>query len=175
MDKKATASTSFEEAFAFTQSLMAQMLANQLTEAEIEEAIASLVQSQNGARGFFVTYLTDDSNLADNPSTGVISALESSPGIVSELMVKNIAMSTAMAITHNRHNDPEMVASSQRVSQRSADVIKKMQPLDILTEELKKLKLSVNTGEGSYQEFLEKWGYDQEQKEAIAQIIAEFC
>jgi hypothetical protein len=49
---------SFEDAIAFTQSLLPQMVETNLSESQIEDAIASLVKTQNGARGFFVTYLT---------------------------------------------------------------------------------------------------------------------
>jgi uncharacterized membrane protein (DUF441 family) len=51
-------SVTFEEAIAFTQSLMSQIEAGEVSPSEIRNAIAQLVKSENGARGFFVTYLT---------------------------------------------------------------------------------------------------------------------
>ncbi|MDJ0901364.1 MAG: hypothetical protein QNJ55_21410 [Xenococcus sp. MO_188.B8] len=71
-------SLSFPEAIAFTQSLMEKITEGKLQETEIQEQVTSLVSSQNGARGFFVTYLTSDSALADNPSPGIIRALQTS-------------------------------------------------------------------------------------------------
>jgi hypothetical protein len=165
-----TMECSFEEAIAFTNSLLDRMEAGKLTEAEIEEAIASLVQSENGARGFFVTYLTDDRSLADNPSNAVIQALKSSPEIVSELLVKNVAMSAAMAVTHRRNGDEEMAQSSDRVRRRTFNLIGQVQ-LDSVFDRLEKLKESVTTGAGAYQSFLERWGYDREQKQVIENAL----
>ncbi len=168
--KKLT-SLSFPEAIATTQSLMNQIQAGKLTETEIEATVSSLVNSKQGARGFFVAYLTGDMTLADNPSVGIINALKSAPNLVGELLVKNVAMSTAMAVTHRRNQDEENAHSSDRVSRRSANLIKQLNS-DVIAEELKKLQATLTTGEGSYQEFLQKWGYDAEQKKMIEQAIS---
>jgi len=156
----------FEEAIAFTQSLLEGMESESLNEADIQEAIASLVQFPNGARGFFVTYLTADSNLPDNPSPAVINALTTSPEIVSDLLVKNLAMSSGMVITHLRQDNPAMAESSSRVSRRTKQLIQLLN-LDNLADLLAQLELSVKTKSGKYQDFLKRWGYDQEQLEAI--------
>ena len=163
---------SFPEAIATTQSLMNQIEAEKLTESEIETKVTSLVNSKPGARGFFVAYLTGDSTLPDHPSLGVIKALKSSPELVGELLVKNVAMSAAMVVSHRRNNDRENAQSSEQVCRRSAKLIKQVN-LDFITEELNRLQTTLATGEGSYQEFLQKWGYDDEQKESIARAIAQ--
>jgi hypothetical protein len=169
---KISESISFQEAIATTQSLLEEMEANRASEREVEEAIASLVKSMNGARGFFVTYLTDDRSFADSPSEFVIEALKSFPEIVSELLVKNVAMSAAMAVVHRRNNDEDMAQGSDRVCRRSIQLIQKLQ-LDELTNKLKQLQQSIATSEGSYADFLQKWGYasDREQIQAIQEAI----
>ncbi|MDJ0690307.1 MAG: hypothetical protein QNJ41_17580 [Xenococcaceae cyanobacterium MO_188.B32] len=169
-NRETTTSISFPQAIATTQSLMKQIEAGELDEEEIETKIASLVNSKQGARGFFVAYLTGDLPLADNPSVGVINALKSAPHLVGELLVKNVAMSTAMAVTHRRNNDTENTQESEKVARRSINLIKQLN-LDVITKELIKLQTSLTTGEGSYQEFLDKWGYDAEQKEMIGFAI----
>ena len=156
----------FEEAIAFTQSLLEGMESESLTQTDIQEAIASLVQFPNGARGFFVTYLTANSNLPDNPSPAVINALATSPEIVSDLLVKNLAMSSAMVITHLRQDNPTMAQSSRRVTSRTKQLIQLLN-LDSLADLLTQLELSVKTKNGKYQDFLKRWGYDPEQLEAI--------
>ncbi len=164
-------SVSFPEAITLTQSLLQKMEAGELENIAIEKTISSLVATENGARGFFVTYLTDEGDLADKPTEAVIKALQSSPEIVSQLLVKNIAMSTAMAITHRRQDNETMAQSSQKVSRRSAELIKQLN-LDGIPQKLEKLHHSAVSGEGEYQGFLERWGYDSEQKQAIATVIA---
>lgn len=163
---------SFPDAIAATQSLMAQMANNQLNEAEIEQAISSIVSSKSGARGFFVSYLTSDMTLADRPASGAIDALKTAPEVISELLVKNLAMSSAMAITHRRNQDETNAQGSERVTKRTANLIRLVN-LDLVTEELNKLKATIATGEGEYQDFLKRWGYDRQQQEVIQQAIAQ--
>ncbi|MBR8826788.1 MAG: hypothetical protein DSM107014_02610 [Gomphosphaeria aponina SAG 52.96 = DSM 107014] len=172
MNKQVSDNLSFEEAIAFTQSLLEERETGKLGEEETQEAITSLVKSENGARGFFVTYLTGEYALADNPSTAVINALKSAPEIVSALLVKNLAMSAAMAVTHRRNNNEEMAQASDRVRLRTAEIIKQVK-LDLVCQELEQLRESLTTGEGSYEAFLQRWGYDTEQRQVIEQTSLE--
>ncbi|MGK7956457.1 MAG: hypothetical protein AB4063_14595 [Crocosphaera sp.] len=157
---------SFEDALQLTETFIEAMVKKQLKDYEIEEIITTLVNSENGARGFFVIYLTSDISLADHPSEGVINALKTSPKIVSELLVKNLAMSSAMAVTHRRNNDEENAQSSEQVSRRTHNLIKQIN-LDLIKEKLDELKQTIINNDGSYQTFLEKWRYDEEQKQII--------
>jgi hypothetical protein len=161
----------FAMAIAQTESLMTRIEAGNLNTEEIEKAIASLVESQDGARGFFVAYLTSELAFADNPSIEIINALKSSPQIVSELLVKNLAMSAAMAVTHRRNKDEEKAQNSERVCRRSANLIQQIN-LDLVNLKLRELEASVASREGSYQDFLQRWGYDSEQRQAIQEAIA---
>lgn len=160
----------FEQAIALTQSLLAQIEAGELSEEDIESVVSQLVSSENGARGFFVTYLTDSRSLADRPSVGVINALRTSPEIVSELLVKNVAMSAAMVVAHRRRQDEEMAATSARTSTRSADLITTLElpPAHKLAQQMLE---SVTAGGGVYEAFLKRWGYDAEQRLAIQQAL----
>ncbi len=172
LNLKVPESITFEEALTVSASLLAQMEGGKLTESQIQESIESLVRSENGARGFFVTYLTDDRTLADNPSDAVVNALQSSPEIAGELLVKNIAMSAGMSVTHRRNNNEQMAKSSERVTNRSAILVERAN-LDTVPEKLQKLRESAITGEGEYQDFLERWGYDAEQKQVIEKAISQ--
>ena len=157
---------SFEDALQLTENLLEAMVENKLNDYEIEEIITTLVSSQNGARGFFVTYLTSDLPLADHPTNVVVNALKYSPDLVSELLVKNLAMSSAMALTHRRNNNEEMAQGSDRVCQRTSNLIRKVN-LELMAEKLQELKQTIITGNGNYSTFLERWGYDAEQKKLI--------
>jgi hypothetical protein len=160
----------FEEAIAFTQSLMSQMAAGELSTPEISDAIAQLVKTENGARGFFVTYLTSEGTLADHPSPEVIQALQSSPDIVAELSVKNLAMSAAQAVTHRRKGNEDMAKRSERVRSRTTHLIEQLK-LPQLRERSLALQESAATGEGSYQTFLQRWGYDAQQRQVISEAL----
>lgn len=170
--EQTTTPLSFRDAIAATQALMVKMANHELNEAEIEREIAAIVSTKNGGRGFFVSYLTSDMSLADAPSLGVIEGLKTAPEVVGELLVKNLAMSSAMAVTHRRNHDRENAAASQRVARRTNNLINRVD-LDSIAEELKQLQITIDTGNGSYTDFLNRWGYDAEQQEVIRQAIAE--
>lgn len=160
----------FEDAIALTQSLLDRMEQGELSDGELQESIASLASSETGARGFFVTYLSDSRPFVDHPSEAIIQALHTSPDIVAELLVKNLAMSSAMAITHRRNQDEAMAEGSDRVRSRTADLIQRLQ-LPQVAQRAKKLHESSITGEGDYHAFLKRWGYDAEQREVIRQAM----
>ncbi|NHC33098.1 hypothetical protein [Scytonema millei] len=164
------AAVSFEQAIALTQSLLSQVEAGTLSETDIATVISALVKTENGARGFFVTYLTSESSVADSPSDAVIEALRSSPDISAELLVKNIAMSTAQAIFHHRQQKEDMAKGSERVSQRTTKLIQ-LVDLPSVRDRTQQLMHSAKTGEGTYKAFLERWHYDTEQRQAISQAL----
>ena len=166
----ASESITFEGAIELTQSLLSLIEADQLSEADIEQAVRSLVKTQNGARGFFVTYLTDDLPEADSPSPGVVEALRSAPEIVAELLVKNLAMSAAMVVYHSRHQSEEKAAGSARVQKRSRNLIQILQMPACQTLASQMLE-SLQNANGEYEEFFQRWGYDNEQKLAIGSAV----
>ena len=161
---------SFPQAIQATQSLMDKIKHEQLDEKRIEKEVANIVNSKRGGRGFFVSYLTSNLSIADNPSVGIINGLRTSTKVVSELLVKNLAMSSAMAVTHLNNNDLVNFQLSQQVSRRTSNIIQKIQ-LDLIEKELKKLKHTILTGKGDYTNFLERWNYNCAQKQAIYKAI----
>lgn len=162
----------FEEAIALTQEIMGKMENNTLSPEAVQTLIADLVATSNGARGFFVTYLTADSSLPDQPSEAVLAALETSPELVSELLVKNVAMSTAMAMTHRRQDNESMAQGSDRVQRRSINLIQKLNT-ESIQEKAQQMRESALTGKGEAEvAFFKRWGYDEQQRSAIAQSLA---
>jgi len=157
--------TTFEQAIAYTAQILEQ---SDLTSDELSQAIAKLIGTEYGARGFFVTYLTGDWAIADQPF--VIQALRTVPTPASELLVKNLAMSTAMAITHRRQGHEQQALGSERVRDRAAKLIALVDHPEIARIAALMLT-SAQVGTGVYGDFLQKWGYDQEQKAAIASIF----
>ena len=161
----------FERAIALTQSLMSYMEQGNISDDEISATIQKLASTLPGARGFFVSYLTDDRPFADRPSEATLAGLASSADIVADLLVKNLAMSSAMVLTHRRRDDETMAKQSERVRNRSGQLIKSLN-LPQVAEKLPQLLATAQTGEGTYQSFMQRWNYDEEQREAIAIAIA---
>jgi hypothetical protein len=164
----------FEDAIALTQSLLDQREQATLQDADFAAAVAELTATHNGARGFFVAYLTDSRELMDSLLPVVASALKQSPAIAPELLVKNLAMSTAMEITHRRNHNPDQAAQSAQVQQRTAALMKLL-GVPYFQTEAEGLWQGISAEAGSYAAFLKRWGYDAEQKTAIAQGLQAVC
>ncbi|MCZ8067479.1 MAG: hypothetical protein ACK5QJ_15095 [Microcystis sp.] len=161
----------FENAIQQTQDLLSQI--EFLDIDTITQKLTDLVSTENGARGFFVTYLTSDLSYTEHPSLEVITALKTSPILVNELLVKNLAMSTAMVVYHRSQGDEANAQGSEKVQEKTGQLIKQLLSQS-LAEKLQQLATSLNTGQGEYQAFLERWGYDDCQRQAIAEIIQPF-
>ncbi len=159
-------SITFEGAIAETQVLLEQMEVQQLSGSELVEQVKALVASENGVRGFFVTYLTDERSLFDQNHPEIVEAFQSSPTIVAEFLVKNLAMSSGMALYHHRQNDDENAQGSERVQRRTASLIAQVQLPDVTAKAIALIE-TLKTGTGDYQAFLDRWGYDADQRQAI--------
>jgi hypothetical protein len=166
------ANIKFNEAIDLTQLFLTQLQKNELTSPQILEFVSTLIQTANGARGFFVTYLTAQNPICDEPQSEVIAAIAAHPEVAADLLVKNIAMSTAQQLYHHRRNDSEMIASSATVAARTTKMIQALN-LPQIQDMFRDLVSTIETGTGSYTEFLTRWGYDDEQKQSIGQIVSQ--
>lgn len=166
------ANIKFDAAIDLTQLFLTQLKKNELTSAQILDFVSALIQTSNGARGFFVTYLTTPDPICDEPQAEVITAIATHPDIAADLLVKNIAMSTAQQLYHQRRNDNDMMASSATVAARTTKMIRLLN-LPQIQEMCRELVSTIQTGSGSYTEFLARWGYDDEQKQSIGQVVSQ--
>jgi hypothetical protein len=161
---------SFEQAMTLSQDVLEHAVAAAPAISDWSDAIAALVRTENGARGFFVVYLSDDRPAMETLLPSVATALAPSPTTVSPLLVKNLAMSTAMGLAHRRHDDEASAQGSDRVRSRTLRLIQSLPRLHLQTQ-AHQLLASLDTGTGEYQAFLTRWGYDEGQKQAIRQAI----
>jgi hypothetical protein len=166
------ANIKFNEAIDLTQLFLTQLQKNELTSPQILDFVSTLIQTANGARGFFVTYLTAQNPICDEPQSEVIAAIAAHPEVAADLLVKNIAMSTAQQLYHHRRNDSEMIASSATVAARTTKMIQALN-LPQIQDMFRDLVSTIETGTGSYTEFLTRWGYDDEQKQSIGQVVSQ--
>lgn len=164
------ADITFEQAIAQTQTLIEARTKGEIDAQQFAQGVQALVQSENGARGFFVTYLTLDEPWADQPDEPLVQALATSPAIVSELLVKNLVMSTAMGITHRRNGDLEMAKGSDRVQRRTQQLLERLK-LPEVPPKAREMARNAAGETGTYSDFLQRWGYDAEQRQAIQQVL----
>ena len=141
---------------------------DEISDEVISDRIGELIKTVEGERGFFVVSLSIDCPLMDRFPDALIFQLRSSGEIVIDLTVKNLAMSSAMIITHRKNKDPQEM-QSKRIKIRCIELLKLLDStqvkkrLDVLLEATK--------GNGTDLKFLKKWGYNDEQINAISESI----
>jgi hypothetical protein len=79
-------------------------------------------------------------------------------------------MSTAMGLHHGRAGDAQQQGRSERIRERSSELLRQLQP-QLVKQRLDVMLAAATTGSGPDQEFFERWGYDPEQKGAIAAAV----
>ena len=143
---------------------------DEISDEVISDRIGELIKTEEGARGFFVISLSLDCPLMDRFPDALIFQLRNAGEIVVDLTVKNLAMSSAMIITHRMNKDPQGI-QSERIKIRCIELLKLLDStqvkkrLDVLLEATK--------GNGADLEFLNRWGYNNEQIKAISESIYE--
>ncbi|MFN9644489.1 MAG: hypothetical protein ACK6BG_05060 [Cyanobacteriota bacterium] len=155
----------FQEAMAISAEKLALWDAGELSDEVLADAVGQLVSHRDGARGFFVVSLTGDSPLMDRlPEALVFQLRQAGVGVV-DLTVRNLAMSTAMAVHHRRQQDPSLLDGSLRVRARSRELLAQLDPA-LVKEKLEDM-LDGLKGQGEERAFYERWGYDEEQRQEI--------
>ena len=143
---------------------------DEISDEVISDRIGELIKTIEGARGFFVVSLSIDCPLLDRFPDALIFQLRSSGETVVDLTVKNLAMSSAMIITHQKNNNPQEI-QSQRIKVRCIELLKRLDSnqvkkrLDLLIDAIK--------GKGPDLKFLKRWNYNDEQINAISESIYE--
>jgi len=143
---------------------------DEISDEVISDRIGELIKTVDGARGFFVVSLSIDCSLMDRFPDALIFQLRSSGEIVVDLTVKNLAMSSAMVITHRRNNDPQEI-QSERIKIRCIELLKLLDSSKV--KKRLELLLEATKGDGADLKFLARWGYDLEQIKAISSSIYE--
>ena len=143
---------------------------DEISDEVISDRIGELIKTVEGARGFFVVSLSIDCALMDRLPDALIFQLRSSGEIVVDLTVKNLAMSSAMIITHRKNKDTHEL-QSERIKSRCIELLKLLDS----TQVKKRLDvlLDATKGNGTDLKFLNKWGYNDKQINAISESIYE--
>jgi len=144
--------------------------AGELSDEVLADRVAELVASRDGARGFFVVALAGDSPLLDRLPEPLLLQLRLAGEPVVDLTVRNLAMSTAMVLDHGRRGDAGQQAGSERVQGRALELLRQLEP-QAVCRRLETLLEAARDGQGEDVAFLERWGYDPQQREAIVAAI----
>lgn len=161
---------SFQQAMEITAQWLALWEAGELSDEVLADRVGELVSSRDGARGFFVVALAGESPVLDRLNEPLLLQLRRAGEPVVDLSARNLAMSTAMALAHERNGDSDQRAGSLRVQARSTDLLRHLEP-EAVRRRLESMLQAARNGEGEDVTFLERWGYDSEQRQAITAAI----
>jgi hypothetical protein len=162
---------SFQEAIAQSTEWIRRWDQEELSEDVLADAVGELVRERDGARGFFVASLTSDSPLMDRLPEALVYQLRLAGEGVVDLTVRNLAMSTAMGVHHKRNGDQGLLDGSLRVRSRCLELLRWLEPHQVKNR-LEMMIEGLNS-RGEDQTFLERWGYDDVQRDEIRKAIAE--
>jgi len=161
---------SFPQAMEISAQWLQLWEAGELSDEVLADRVAELVASRDGARGFFVVSLVGDCPLMDRLPEPLVLQLRLACEPVVDLTARNLAMSTAMALHHGRAGDNDQQAASERVSGRCCELLRLLEPAAVKTR-LETLLAAARDGQGEDVAFLDRWGYDPQQRQAIAAAI----
>ena len=160
----------FQQAMEITAAWLQQWENEEISDEVLADRVGEIVASRDGARGFFVVSLAGDSALMDRMPDAVAGQLREAGAGVVDLSVRNLAMSTAMALQHRRNGDATQQAGSERVTIRCTELLRLLNPA-LVKERLEQLLAASLDNQGEDVSFLEKWGYDSEQRRAISNNV----
>jgi hypothetical protein len=148
--------------------------------------LETMLQSSNGARGFFVALLSQPDVLLaeqDPLPAALVSLLFTRCGdaVVADLIVKNAVMSSAMALQYEGQGETGMAVGSASTSQRALTVLQAAYGMPGSAVPLA-VELMISALEGAaaeerderrraYIPFVKKWGYDDAQRKHCASVL----
>ena len=139
-----------------------------LSEEVLADRVAELIKTKNGRRGFFAYALSDrDCYLLDKlPLSLVYKLIECGKDVV-EIVLKNLIMSSAQIIVHQRDNNIEYKQASENISERCKGILRLLDTklvtnaINLIINDLDKLGNSLDNSTK----------YDDKQKSFIKQQI----
>ena len=178
------AELTFDKAITLSANLIEAIDAGQITAAEALAPLNEIMQSTNGARGFFVSLLTGDSAFSENIPDELVTACKNNSEIVYDLLAKNAVMSSCTAYQHLQSGDPESAGKSAAVAKKSLAIINKLNcagmksTMEAMISAIEN-KIGPNSESGAvdeslhYAPFLARWRYSNEQLDHARSIIAQ--
>ena len=160
----------FQQAMEIAAVWIQQWDQEEISDEVIADRVGELVESRDGARGFFVISLAGDSALMDRLPEALVGKLRSCGEDVVDLTVRNLAMSAAMVVHHRQQSDELQAGGSERVNLRCTELLRQLEPNTVKVR-LERLLEATAQNKGDDVSFLERWKYDKHQKEAITLAI----
>ncbi len=143
-----------------------------LSEEVLADRVSELVKTKNGIRGFFAYALSDkDCLLLDKLPFSLIFKLNEGGDAVVEIVVKNLIMSSAQIIIHQRDNNKEYEIASEIISDRCKAILRLLET-KLVTKNINQVIKDLDNMGNSFDNSIK---YDSEQKEFIKKQFIEIA
>jgi len=143
-----------------------------LSEEVLADRIAELTKTRNGLRGFFAYALSDkDCFLLDKLPYSLIYKLNEGGDAVTDIVVKNLIMSSAQIIIHRRDNNHEYEITSENISDRCKAILRLLETKSV-TKSVNQVLRDLDDMGNSFDNSVK---YDSEQKEFIKKQILDIA
>ena len=137
-----------------------------LSEEVLADRISELIKTKNGLRGFFAYALSDrDCYLLDKLPSSIIFMLTEGGEEVVEILVKNLLMSSAQIIVHQKERNSEYEITSTKISDRCKEILRLLET-KLVTKTINKIIKELDNLGNSFDNSTK---YDAQQKEFIKQ------
>ena len=143
-----------------------------LSEEVLADRIAELIKTKNGLRGFFAYALSDkECFLLDKLPFSLIYKLNEGGVAVVEIVLKNLIMSTAQIVIHQRENNHEYEITSKNIADRCKAILRLLET-KLVTKTVNQVLKELNNMGNSFNNSIK---YDSEQKEFIKKQILDIA
>ena len=166
MKKKAinVKETSFTQAINISAQWCKEWEEELLSEEVLADRIAELIKTKNGLRGFFAYALSDyDCYLLDKLDFSLVFKLQEGGKDVVEIVVKNLIMSSAQIVVHDREKNIPYKSKSENISERCKNILRLLET-KLVTKAINQIIKDLDNLGNSYDNSKK---YDDEQKEFI--------
>jgi len=163
------ASASFEQAIEEAKTLFGSIDSG-MSEENARKIIATLLQTVPTARGLFVALLTNEFKVSDCPPHFLLDELRIASAVTFPLMAKNLVMSSATKLVHQRNKDDANVRGSEQVILRTAKMISCINDSD-LNQHLLEMQKALAGEQNQFSDFVKRMNYDEDQRSAASDAL----
>ena len=143
-----------------------------LSDEVLADRIKELIKTKNGIRGFFAYALSDSKcTLLDKLPTSLIFILRERGVDVVEITIKNLFMTSAQILNHQKANNVEYAEMSNNISERCINLLKELDT-KLVTKEINKMLSEIDNMGNSFDKQVK---YTAEQKDFIREKINEIA
>ena len=135
-----------------------------LSEEVLADRIAELIKTKNGLRGFFAYALSDrDCYILDKLPFSIVFKFQEIGDSVVEIIVKNLIMSSAQVVLHEREKNLVLRSNSENISERCKNVLRLLET-KLVTKAINQIIKDLDNLGNSFDNSKK---YDVQQKEFI--------